>query len=306
MVVGAYMKCYTKTGLLLLMISGIISILATIFMYSFWFSFSPENITPENFTSFFMVLIPAAVVGGIGGLFALIGAILMLIGRKEFGEKHRKFIFYAVLIFIISIVVMVMITVVIAFMTFSYVSQTIPNGSENMTDVFINNNFFSTIFLFTPISAALGGLIWVFGLYQLENKNGRMVLFAAFICMVVTAVVVAISSMLFFGDWVNSEAFKELINSSSYSSSSYSQIFTGSQWIGTTGVYSLIGNTVSNVLLIIAMYIPYKRITSGELIPISPPTRSDEQNRICPNCGEVIPFDAQICPYCSKQFETYL
>jgi hypothetical protein len=25
-------------------------------------------------------------------------------------------------------------------------------------------------------------------------------------------------------------------------------------------------------------------------------------NRICPDCGRVIPFDANICPYCGKQF----
>ena len=28
--------------------------------------------------------------------------------------------------------------------------------------------------------------------------------------------------------------------------------------------------------------------------------------RCCPNCGREIPFDANICPYCAKKFETYL
>lgn len=28
--------------------------------------------------------------------------------------------------------------------------------------------------------------------------------------------------------------------------------------------------------------------------------------RICPNCGKHIPFDAKICPYCSKKFKDYL
>jgi len=28
--------------------------------------------------------------------------------------------------------------------------------------------------------------------------------------------------------------------------------------------------------------------------------------RYCPNCGRKIPFDAEICPYCAKKFETYL
>ena len=28
--------------------------------------------------------------------------------------------------------------------------------------------------------------------------------------------------------------------------------------------------------------------------------------RYCPNCGRHIPFDANICPYCGKKFESYL
>ena len=32
--------------------------------------------------------------------------------------------------------------------------------------------------------------------------------------------------------------------------------------------------------------------------------RKDEDGR-CPNCGRVIPFDAKVCPYCSKKFEEF-
>jgi len=29
-------------------------------------------------------------------------------------------------------------------------------------------------------------------------------------------------------------------------------------------------------------------------------------DRRCPNCGRGIPFDANVCPYCGKKFESYL
>lgn len=29
-------------------------------------------------------------------------------------------------------------------------------------------------------------------------------------------------------------------------------------------------------------------------------------DRICPNCGRAIPFDALLCPYCGKKFESFL
>jgi len=32
---------------------------------------------------------------------------------------------------------------------------------------------------------------------------------------------------------------------------------------------------------------------------------SKHEERFCPNCGRVIPFDARKCPYCSKKFEDY-
>jgi len=34
--------------------------------------------------------------------------------------------------------------------------------------------------------------------------------------------------------------------------------------------------------------------------------RKTTPDRMCPNCGRGIPFDAQICPYCAKKFESYL
>lgn len=30
------------------------------------------------------------------------------------------------------------------------------------------------------------------------------------------------------------------------------------------------------------------------------------RDRYCPNCGRRIPFDANICPYCAKKFESYI
>lgn len=98
--------------------------------------------------------------------------------------------------------------------------------------------------------------------------------------MIVTAIAVAISSKLIFENMINSPAFEELLNTTSYSSASYMQLYSSFPWVGTTAIVSLIGNTISNVLLIIALYIPYKRITSGELVPISTVTKSAEPDRI--------------------------
>jgi len=299
------MESRTKTGLLLLMIYVIMALVSTFLLFSFSFSINPENIVPENITNILIMTIPTLIIAGIGGLIGLIGAIFFLMGRKEFGEKHQKFVFYTILIFVISIVVTIVITMVIAFMAFSYVGTTMSDPSSAM-EFFSESNFMTVTFLITPISAAIGGLIWIFALYQLENEKGRYILYAAYACIVITSIVVAASSMIAYDNFVNSDAFEELLNSDTYDFSSYSQLTSNYQWMGTTGIFSLIGNMISNVLILIALYIPYKRITSGELVPVSAATKSGEPDRRCPNCGRPIPFDANICPYCSKKFDDYL
>jgi len=292
---------YTKKGLLFLMISVITSIIGVIVLYSFFFSFDFENITSENFVNLFITIIPGLIIAIIGGLFGLIGAILMLMGRKEFGEKHSKFIFYAIMIFIIAIIVSFVINSLSTFMVYSSSISQMPFGSDpsNTADLLRNNMYISVIN--TPITAALGGLIWVFGLYQLEDENGRTVLFATYVCMIVTAVLVSISLFLFFEDFINSANFEELMGSSS--SSSYSQLFSSSSWIGNIGIISLVGGSISNILLFIALYIPYKRITSGELAPVKTAYQNSiKSSRYCPNCGRLIPEDAETCPYCGRKF----
>jgi len=34
--------------------------------------------------------------------------------------------------------------------------------------------------------------------------------------------------------------------------------------------------------------------------------KDNKTSRFCTSCGRNIPFDANICPYCKKRFETYL
>ena len=77
------MDCKTKTGLLLLIIGGCISLISNIVMA-----------TVDN------VGIALSGIGGIGGLCSFVGIILLILGRKEFGEKHRKFVIYAIILFI--------------------------------------------------------------------------------------------------------------------------------------------------------------------------------------------------------------
>ena len=263
------MGSYTKIGLLLLILGGILGIISNI-------AFSLAG----------NIAITLSVLGGIGGLCSFIGIILLILGRKEFGEKHRKFVVYALILFILSIIIP---SIIIAAVTFSYVSQGITGG--------VDVNFMQNIFFIIPFAAILGGLAYVLLLYNLENGIGRRILFAAFAVTIITSIIISLNI---------GSAFEETIGSIDFETASQqdiSEVTTEfSQKISISGIYGV----ANGVLMLIALIIPYKRITSGELIPISTSTKPAESDRICPNCGKAIPFDANICPYCSKKFETYL
>jgi hypothetical protein len=303
------MKGYTKKALLLLMIAQILAMVTIIFLYLTWFSINPETVSSDNF-SFPLLLIPVGVIGVIASLIVIIGAIFFLMGSKEFGEPHKRFVFYAIIVFILYIVVVMAITTFTAFLTFATVSQTLftQNTAMNQENI---TQLFSVTLITSPLMAIMSGLIWVFGLYHLENKKGRMVLFSAYIWMIAIAIITSISSYYLFTDWVATGYFENLSGGSG-GSSSYSQLVSSSQWIGTTGVISLIGMLIQNMLFFFALYIPYQRISSGDLVPVESTlfssitdSSSTHQQRRCPNCGRGIPFDALVCPYCGKKYDSF-
>ena len=78
------------------------------------------------------------------------------------------------------------------------------------------------------------------------------------------------------------------------------------------GFYSLLygitygditGNTfccfiVPFILFILGLVV----LLMGREKPVVNNTTMKDSDRRCPNCGRVIPFDAQICPYCELTF----
>lgn len=269
------MENMTKTGLLLLMIGILIGIISNIILF-----FLPEDISGIVF------LMLVGLIAFVGGLLALIGGLLIIIGRKEFGEEHSKFAVYALIIFVVSTVASFIMSMVVSMISFS--SSVGSAGSPPTYDP-------TFMIIQTAISAILGGLVYVFLLYHLENENGKRILIAAYIVSIVISVIIAWSTASTIGDMVNVGDSGDITSSN---------IFSSISSVTKTAVFGVI----SSVLYLIAIYIPYNRITSGELVPLSPTTAagSSAPSRICPNCGQAIPFDANICPYCSKRFDDYL
>ena len=263
------MQSRTKTGLLLLIIGIALSMVSNILLFIL-------GTTQTTIAS----------LGSIGGLLFLIGILLFILGRKEFNERHRKFVIYALILWFISIIIP---TVVVSVAVFQYVSQSMSGVAD--TDSLQN------IFMIFPIASILSGLAYFFLLYELENKIGRMILFAAVFVSIITSIIVMMSIGSMIGETFESIDFVN--NDPSEINALTNQI---SQKISSLGIYSIF----TNILMLIVLFIPYQRISSGELIAKYSANQTSKPDRRCPNCGQAIPFDANICPYCSKRFDEYL
>ena len=266
------MDCNTQKGLYFLIIGSIIMMICSAIT-------SISNLFIKDSGTLISILI-IGFVSFIGLIIVLIGAIIFLIGRKEFGEKHQKNVMNAVILFIISFVLIIIFSIGIALMAFSAITTGETFGTYT--------TFYSILLIM--ISAILGALIYYFALIDLENETGKNFLYAGIISSIAISIITSFYLVNMLGDIFGTISK----GSGGYSSLAFNQNF------GAIGLFGII----PTLLYIYSFYIPYKRIKDGELLPIvQSNVKGPYSVSICPNCGKHIPFDAKICPYCGKHFE---
>jgi len=212
----------------------------------------------------------------------------MFVGRKEFGERHRKFVAISIILFVITIILVVILIVAL----FASIYSINYHDLEN-----IDLSWFKNIFLFAPLAAILGGIINVLLVHELEDRKGKIILYIAFVVTIILSFYVLYEGMLITEEWTNNTE-SLLKGNIDYSTSNQLEDLVEKlqQDLSSVGIFSSIGN----ILFLIAYIIPYKRIKSGELVPALP-----SHLKRCQNCGRIVQKDYKICPYCGKEIEAH-
>jgi hypothetical protein len=257
---------YTKTGVLLLLIGVATNICATIIVFGYYSTIDLTNLE-NNLSSLTMILFPIGAIGILAGLMIFLGGLFMFLGRKEHGEKHQKNIFYCIILFIITIGVVLIISLLNIFTMFDTLFSTYSQGTLTLTPEFLKAQLTTSI-IQTIIITILSGLIWVLGLYQLEDKKGRSYLIAAYAFMLLSPMVYGVGSYMKLEEWTANGTFDTLTNSTT---SMYSQIITLFQWTGITGIFMFIVSLISSLLLFIALRRAHNRINTKDPLPPSSP-----------------------------------
>lgn len=265
------MDCNTKKGLYFLIIGLIITMI-------YGFATSVVSFITQDPTVM-IIMGFTAIIALIGLILILVGLYSFYIGRKEFGKKHENNVKNALNIFFINIIISVVFGIAIAFFTYLAISSSGDFAAGPFTSIFV---------IMTITGAILGGLMYYFGLIELENETGKNILYVGIISSIIISIITS-----FYVAGMLGELFGSISSTSSYSSLSFTQNTGG---IGILGV-------IPSLLFLYAFYIPYKRIKDGELIPqVITSGTSTLPSRICPNCGRPLPDDAGTCPYCGKKF----
>jgi len=134
----------TKTGLLLMLVGGLIS----------W--------------------IP--IIGIVGGLLLFIGAILVILGRKAFGSTHARNVVLAIVLFFVGIIIGIIAGVLFAAAVFSAVASQNPAAVANALAGALN-----TLLVGAIIAAAVSGIASVLFTYALQMQTGKILLWAGYV-----------------------------------------------------------------------------------------------------------------------------
>jgi hypothetical protein len=258
------MKYKTKKALILLMIAQLFAIATSIFMFLYLHSTDIQSILSGFNQTILTTILTSGLISSIGGTILLIGAVLFFLGRKECNEKHQKFVFYALIVFIIILLItLTNFTVSIPSSLLSSTESTeVVNDVAYIADFLINT--LSTTAIISALLAILTGFVWVLALYHLENKKGKIIVLFAFITMIFFSLGSSFLSLSLFNNFIDSESFTISVASAN-DFQGYIYYLSVYEYIGSLGIINLIGTILVSSLLLMALYIAYKRIQSDDI-----------------------------------------
>jgi len=128
-------------------------------------------------------------IGAIGGLVALIGALLVILGREAFGVEHARNTILALVFFFVGIGVTVAGALALFFEAFSY--RTGPSSIVQPT--------FAWLGVITIIGGGVTGISEVLLTYALQPSSGRILLWTAYAASIAISVANFLFVLPFFG-----------------------------------------------------------------------------------------------------------
>ncbi len=201
------------------------------------------------------------VIGFIGSLLILIGAILVILGRKAFGAGHSRNVVIAIVMFFVGILVTVALFVAsaIAAIPANFTGTMTQAQAQAFATAVVNNVLLSLI-----VGAVITGIASLLFTYALQNATGKILLWAAYLANIGLAIGIylVISPLI-------ANAVAQAVATGTYNSAPIDALTSQ------VSAYQLIA-VVPALLFTGANYIAWSRISRGEIpartaAPAAPP-----------------------------------
>jgi len=198
-------------------------------------------------------------IGGIGGFFTLIGAILVIIGRKAFGTMHGRNVVVSIILFFVGIAAAVVGVFVVIF---AAVEGVTPGMTESQLTTLFEGAFVNLLIV-AAAGSIIAGLASVFFTYALQTKEGRVALWTAYGATVGVQIAILVATFPLVPA-IAAQVAHQIVTTGTVDSTVIAASLSGA-----SGWLSLL-NGIPALLYALANYLAWTRINKGE-IP-APPT----------------------------------
>jgi len=195
---------------------------------------------------------PVPVAGIVGTILLLIGAILVIVGRKAFGPKHSRNTIWSIIIYVIGIAIGVGTALVLVFSSFFAAFNTGANPSYNpniAAEALIGT--LDGVLVGMIVGSIVGGIAYVLFTYELQKPLGRALLFSGY----AMGIAIAIVEYLIIAPQINDAAQQA---SSSGTLDAFNSLTSQLQ---TLGLLSFIPAIIYGT----AFYLAWSRVKRGEI-----------------------------------------
>jgi hypothetical protein len=205
------------------------------------------------------LLQPVPYITYIGSILALIGAILVILGRKAFGPGHSRNAIWSIIVYVVGTAI-IFIGGIVFFFELGIALVETRNGtitSSQLSQALTSS--FQTLLVAAAVGGAVIGIAQVLFTYALQNRNGRIILWTAY----ASSLAIGISEAVIIGQSV-SNAVAQSIGAGTYDPTPLQNLRNQLQAFGLLGL-------IPAALYAGALYLVWARIGRGELPPTTPP-----------------------------------
>lgn len=132
-----------------------------------------------------IVLAPVPFIGAIGGILALIGAIMVILGRDAFGRPHSNYTIWSVILYVVGFVV-----IFASGVTFGFSIATAALGTSGATISDTLTAAIDNLLIGIIIGGAITGFGTVLFTYALQETIGRVLLWIGYASALVVGVLI--------------------------------------------------------------------------------------------------------------------